>query len=110
MPKQVVVQIKTKLTWLVARDPDSGMYVGFCEAMSLNALGETFVEFQEAANEALSLLLDDLFESGELEAFLRRKGWETAQPLPVADGTPTFDVPFDLQNVARLPARAFASA
>lgn len=98
--KPPVVRIEAKITWRVARDPDSDGWVGVCEPLNLMATGETYQEFQECANEALALLFQSLYESGEFETFLKAKGWRLiGEPPPEArEERPEFDVPFELER------------
>lgn len=105
-----MVRIKAELTWAVTQDPESGVYIGICEAVNLNAMGETFADFQQSASDALNLLLTDLFEDDELEQFLVDRGWSTETSLPDPNGVPTFDVPFNLSMVPSLPGRGPAAA
>jgi len=97
--KPVLVQIEGNLLWEVVRDPHGGRFIGVCRALNLNAVGDTWAEFQECANEAIQVLFEDLFKEGELEEFLSRKGWRALTPLPPRGaGAPQFDVPFSLQR------------
>lgn len=102
-PQQVLVQVDANLAWEVFQDPQSGRWIGVCRPLNLNAVGETWIDFQQAAAEALQLLLIDLFEDGELEAFLRHNNWHPKTALP-APGTavPRFDVPFSVERKTRL--------
>lgn len=93
---QQVVHVEAKVQWEVAFDPDAKVWMGACRMLNLNAIGDTWIEFQECANDALGALLLDLFRSGEFEGFMRANGW-TSSPLP-ARGTPRFDVPFEVQR------------
>jgi predicted RNase H-like HicB family nuclease len=100
--KPVLVQIEANLLWEVARHPSTGRFIGVCRPLNLNAVGDTWAEFQECANEALQVLFADLFKEGELEEFLRRNGWRVLTPLPARSSpTPRFDVPFSLERRAR---------
>ena len=100
--KPVIVQIESNLLWEVVRDLHTGRFIGICRALNLNAVGETWAEFQEGANEAIQVLLEDLFKEGELEEFLTRNGWRTLTPLPGRGAAvPHFDVPFSLQRKDR---------
>jgi len=100
--KAALVRIEADLMWEVARNPTTGRFIGVCRALNLNAVGDTWGEFQECANEAIQLLFADLFTEGELEEFLRRNGWRALGPLPAQRSvTPRFDVPFSLERRAR---------
>ncbi|KKM70313.1 hypothetical protein LCGC14_1442010 [marine sediment metagenome] len=96
-----VVKIEANIQWKMHRDPETHTFTGVCEALHLNAVGDTWKEFQECANEAMELLFVDLFEDGELEQFLRINGWQLLTPLPArGQPEPQFDVPFSLDRTA----------
>ena len=97
--KSVIIQLQATVQWEVANDPENGQWIGICRMLNLNAVGDTWGEFVECANEAMQLLFVDLFEEGELAAFLHRNGWRLSTPLPT-HGTPTprFDIPFDWEK------------
>lgn len=94
---QQVVHVEAKVQWEVAFDPDAQVYMGVCRMLNLNAMGDTWIEFQQYANDALTALLLDLFQSGEFEGFMRANGW-TSSPLPERGTTPRFDIPFEVQR------------
>ena len=96
-PKAVTIKVEANLTWRVARDAQSGMFVGVCHELNLNALGETWLEFQEVANDAVTTLFLDLFEDNELDGFLSENGWRAEQLPP--GRAPEFDVPFNILHL-----------
>ncbi|HWH04775.1 MAG TPA: hypothetical protein VN674_13870 [Gemmatimonadales bacterium] len=98
--KEVLVQIEANLTWEVGRD-ESGTYIGICRPLNMNATGDTYAQFLEAANETTALLLADLFQENELETFLRKQGWIPV-PLPAPGTHVRFDVPFNVQRRNRI--------
>lgn len=95
--KTQVVQIQANLVWEAARDANTGVWIGVCRALNLNAIGDTWAEMQECANEAMTLLFTDLFVEGELPAFLRQNGWKESG-LPKRGTEPQFDIPVDWQR------------
>jgi hypothetical protein len=99
--KTELVQIEANLTWEVFRDPKTGRFIGVCRALNVNAVGDTWGEFQEAANETLQMLLAVLHKEGKLDAFLRRKGWSVMGRPPTPGTTPRFEVPFSLERKKR---------
>lgn len=100
--KPVLVQVEADLVWQVVRNQTTGRFIGVCRPLNINAVGDTWGEFQEAANEAIQVLFADLFKEGELEEFLRRHGWRALTPLPArGSASPRFDVPFGLERKAR---------
>lgn len=93
-----IVRIDAYVPWHVARDPDSGRWIGVCPALRINVLGDTWKEFQNYANEAVEGLFGDLYEDGELEAFLDARGWLLWSELPGPGLVPRFDVPFVIEQ------------
>lgn len=98
---EVRVHITAALTWEVVQDPHTHQYIGVCRALNLNAMGGSWVEFQECANEAMQLLFTDLFEDNELDGFLRQNGWRMAGEVQPGR-TPIFDVPTDITQVSEM--------
>jgi hypothetical protein len=99
--KTVRVQVDANIPWSVAQDPETGTWIGVCDALNLNAVGDTWIDFQQSANEAIQTLFLDLFEDGELDAYLRRNGWTTrGGALPPPTVKPAFDVPFDVRRAS----------
>jgi hypothetical protein len=94
---EVRVQIEARLVWEVARDPQSNAWIGVCRPLNLNAVGDTWAEFQECANEAIALLFTELLKRGELGDFLRSHGWMPTTPLPPRDARVQWDVPYQTQ-------------
>lgn len=89
------IEVQANLVWNAHRDPKSGVWIGICEPLNLNAIGDTFAQMQECANEAMTLLFADLFEENELDAFLKQHGWRV-DPTPTPGGqVPQFDIPVD---------------
>lgn len=97
-PQAIKIEIQANVVWQVATDLESGTYIGVCPALNLNAIGDTWAEFVQCANEATTLLFEDLFKENELEAFLRRNGWAPKAPLPAPGSRVKFDVPFDFSR------------
>jgi hypothetical protein len=96
-----ITRIEAKnVVWQGAYDADSGMWVGVCKAFNLNALGETWSELQECANDAMATLFVDLFVTGELAEFLRENGWQHG-PMPQPGQVPQFDIPVPWEPPAK---------
>lgn len=97
----VRVEIKASLSWEVARDPETQTWIGICRDLNLNAIGDTWAEFQAGANDAIALLLTQLLRHGQLEKFLRDHGWTPAVPLPARDARVHWDVPYQIKQRSR---------
>jgi predicted RNase H-like HicB family nuclease len=107
--RQQVIQVRIDGTvpWLYAQDPESGTWIGICTPLNVTAVGDTYAELQAAFSETTALMFADLFEDGELEAFLRRHGWHVTGPLPAPGGAVQFDIPL---NVNRTSVREMVPA
>ena len=99
--KVFLVQIEASIVWESYRDPRTGTYTAVCRMLNLNAVGDTAAELQACANEAMQLLFEDLFETGELEKFLRENGWRPRGELPSPDKSVRFDIPADWRQRQR---------
>ncbi len=95
--KVIQIEAAVKVQWRVAQDPESGEYIGICDALNLNAAGDNWAEFLASASEAIEVLFDDLFHDDEVEGFLREHGWRMRGKLP-RSGKPRFEVPFDIEQ------------
>lgn len=97
----VNVRIEGKnILWEAAYDRDSRTWVGICRALNLNAVGETYEELQECANDAMGALFIDLLVTGELEAFLRANSWKKHGDVPPSNFV-RFDVPAGWREARR---------
>ena len=94
--QQVFVQIEGTVNWQTAQDPSTGVWIGVCNELNLNATGDRWDDLLDAMKEAKELLFHDLLESGQLDTFLRSHGWRSS-PLPTSPKAKVkFEVPFSL--------------
>ena len=100
-PVEQVVHIQGNVHWEVAFDTNAKVYIGLCRMLNLNAIGETWIDFQQSANDAMGALFSDLFQSGEFEKFMQANGWHSST-LPQRGTTPRFDMPFAVQRTDRV--------
>lgn len=100
-----MVQIDANLQWRVFRDDGAGRWVGVCDALGFTAEAESWERLSSAVSEMLDLLMDDLLETGEFDAFLREQAWRVlGDASPISDHC-KFDVPFSLiRDVAPISA------
>lgn len=108
-PRTVLVRIEGRVEWKIAQDPASGTYIGVCPALRLNAIGDSWTEFWEAANETTGLLFLSLLKAGEMDGFLHEHGFRLGSPLPTAGERPHFDMPFGV-SWANSPGELVATA
>lgn len=99
--KPVLVRIEANLSWLVYQDPGDRHFIAVSPALNATAMGDTYAELQLCIGETIQLLFESLLKRGELDAFLRERGWQPLTPLPSRSARAQFDVPFDLSQKAR---------
>ena len=96
---KMTVHIQAKLTWKWGRTKH-GSYIAVCDPIAQTVHAERFPELLETINEALDSTFKELSSSGDLEKFLRERGWSSADlPIPRTRRNIRFDVPFDLKGV-----------
>jgi len=79
--RQTVVRIKGEVRWNFFHDPDSKCWIAFCDELGLDVFGKTMDDLWAVAQEAIRELLRELFETGDLDSFLRNKGWKPEIPI-----------------------------
>ena len=93
-----VVHVNGKVQWLFTQDAETGYWVAVCEPLGLTVEGHTHGEMRQHIEEALNLVFMNMMKTGEIDRFLRERGWR-AQNLPTAEQMHervTFDVPIEL--------------
>ena len=99
------IQVESSIAW-TAFESVSGYLIAECPALGIVLEGESFEEIHSLAQETLSLLFLDLLKSGELDEFLRQRGWQAKGvpvPAPQKSNELHFAIPPEL-----LPAQAAA--
>lgn len=71
-----------------------GNWVAVCDPLKLTVQAATWAELMEDIGLTLNALLQDLFESDELERFLHDQGWKLFRAIPSRPDEVRFDVPF----------------
>jgi hypothetical protein len=100
-----VVEIKANLVWRCVRGR-GGNWVAVCDPVALTVQSDTWAHLMEDIAETLNAMFTDLLRSGELEQFLRDRGWRAAGPIPTRKRDIWFDVPFRAEATDRDPALA----
>ena len=57
------------------RNPETGMWVGECDALGIVVEADSLDELHALVEEAITLLFADLIADGEARAFLEARGW-----------------------------------
>lgn len=95
MAQVVKIQVNGQLQWQVHQTP-SGHWLGQCPALGLSMEEPTVDGLIASINDAVQLVMSDLLEAGELDEFLRARGWSSANIGVHQDGGVEFDVPIEL--------------
>lgn len=103
MKHVIQIEVKGQVQWNVVQST-AGNWIGVCDPLKMTMEGETLDELQQNIRQSLQLLMEDLMNTGELEAFLREHGWR-AIPGPQQHGSVEFQVPYQLVRRPRDSAR-----
>jgi len=92
-----VVKVQANLVWRAERGSHSDRWIAFCDPLGISTEADTLDELHSVIPEAIHILMLDLFEDNEFDAFLRERGWTaTRAEQPTQDGEATFHVPWEL--------------
>jgi len=95
MPSTNVIHIEGQTLWTVFPNRDRTRWIAVCDAVGLTVEGRSQSELAESIAESLDLVLQDVFERDEFEAFLLQHGWRQATPIPPRSRRRLrFEVPF----------------
>jgi len=97
---KATIHVKCNLLWKWGRTK-SGNYVAVCDPIAQTVQAGKFADLLASISEALDSTFRDLLSSGELEQFLRDRGWSSELPGPHKRRNVRFDVPFELKGVQR---------
>lgn len=93
--------------WVAHRDPNC-VWIAECIPLGLTVEADTFGELNQAIDQSLNLLMVDLLATGELDGFLKNKGWTVLGRL--AKDLPRKKVRFDIPFTVEIDERAAAPA
>lgn len=94
----MTIHIKAQLAWSRKR-LQSGAWIAVCDALGLTVEANDEAELRSMIAETHHFLFLDLFQDGELDRFLRDRGWATSTPMPAPspESGVRFEVPFELR-------------
>lgn len=97
----LTIRIDAKIEWQAKALP-SGRWIGVCDPLGVTVEAVDQAELRSVIEETHYTLFLDLLEDGELERFLRDRGWEARVPIPsgVPTGGVNFEVPFEVVQAA----------
>jgi len=95
MKSVIRIEMGAQLLWEASKT-ESGNWIAVNDAVGLTMQSDSLDELHSMIEEATQLLFEDLFEDGELDAFLRSKGWNKISMPSDSDGGIRFDVPYEL--------------
>ncbi len=103
---RVTIEVGGNIAWVAKRSGQSDRWIGICEPMGLTVDAATLDELHSVIAETMYLVLTDLLEDNELDAFLRKRGWTAVQDSAAGERSPEFNVPWELiAEGARDPER-----
>lgn len=108
MTGPIAFKVQANLQWQV-RQTKTGAFVGTCEPLGLATEGVDPLELYLNANESVQLVMNDLLKTGQLDSFLRERGWRViSRPQGTVTGPVPFEVPMELvaQQAQRDPSRS----
>lgn len=96
------VTIKADNLMWVVKPVRSGRLVAWCDPLGLTIEGDSEADLASMIQEAMHELFVDLLEDGELEQFLRDRGWNALTPIParMPEQGIVFDVPYATRREA----------
>jgi hypothetical protein len=92
------LHIKGSLVWQWGRS-QRGHYIAVCDPIGQTVQADKFSELLESISEVVNSTFRELLSTGDLEQFLRDRGWKSESPLPSRQKNVRFDMPFDLTGV-----------
>lgn len=91
------IEIEAHLQWTHGTDVATGHLVATCDALNLVMSGVDREDLQANIAETLSLFFRALLQDGELDEFLRARGWRmTGSSSDLDDGDVEINVPWEL--------------
>lgn len=94
-----VVEVEGTITWKWGRTAQ-GQFIAICDPFGQTIQAAKFSDLLASINEALDSTFRELFSSGDLERFLRDRGWSAKLPTKPQKNI-RFDMPFDLKGVKK---------
>jgi predicted RNase H-like HicB family nuclease len=96
MQATIAIQVHGKIQWTVSQTQTGG-FLAVCEPLGLAMEGDSLDDLYRNLSEAIQLVMNDLLRSGELDQFLRARGWHATptQNVPTT-GPVAFNVPVEL--------------
>ena len=107
------IEIEAKnLFWTFHRSQNH-MWIAHCQALGQAVQADRFEDLSGMIHEVTSALLVDLFEEGQLEAFLAKRGWTPSiqiskLPAKAKAARLDFEVPYQLMAAKNAQARSGA--
>jgi hypothetical protein len=94
----VIVEIKASVPWLYKRTK-AGNYIAVCEPLAQTLQADSYDELIGCIQEALDSTFRELLKSGDLETFLKERGWKSSA-LPARRARASFDVPLKIERMS----------
>jgi predicted RNase H-like HicB family nuclease len=90
----IKVQVQAPLEWRVQQAARDGRLMAVCQPLGIAVEGESEEELQALIPEAIRLLMTDLVDDSEFDAFLEERSWSAVRVLTGDDLE--FEIPWRL--------------
>jgi hypothetical protein len=91
------IEINGLVSWQFKQDSTSARLIAICDPLGLTVEADSHQELRENIEETMQLVMRSMLKSGDLDNFLRERGWTVASPAQqAADEEVVFDVPIEL--------------
>jgi len=88
------IDVHGAVAWEIRRSTTSDSWVALCQPLNLTMEAPSLDDLHSSIHQAVQLLLTDLMQDGELDQFLRARGWAAKGDIKGDDVE--FDVPLEL--------------
>lgn len=89
--------IKAKVSWIATQTSVAPeRWMGVCEQLNIATEGDSLDDLHSLIPESIHLLMTDLVQDNEFDAFLREKGWQHTWDGPQTEAGPAFNLPWQM--------------
>ena len=93
----IEIKMQTTLEWTASQSASCNRWIAECEALGIAMEGDSLDEVYSLIGETCFALFRDLVADGELDQFLRARGWSAANlPTGPVDDDVEFSIPWSL--------------
>jgi len=96
MANRQIIEVNAQVQWVYFQDKTGNQWIATCPPLRLTIEADTHTELREKISDAMNLLMRTMLRSGELDGFLRERGWSRRQNDIDEKCEVFFDVPIEL--------------